>query len=61
MRNILEHKRLNALVYVRYNTRLKEQSLQRKQNADSILVDKLDLGYELIAKKEDPLPSLDLC
>ena len=33
---------VHALVYVRYNTRLREQSLQRKQNVDPSLVDDLD-------------------
>ena len=48
-------------MYVRYNTRLREISLQRKQNVDSILVDEIDLDDEWIAKKEDPLFLLDLC
>ena len=51
---------LNALVYVRYNTRLRERSLQRKQNVDSILVDELD-SDEWITEKDDPLIPLDLC
>ena len=57
----LEHQRLNALVYVRYNTRLRERSLQRKQNVDPILVEEIDSDDEWIAKKEDPLLLLDLC
>ncbi|RVX19940.1 hypothetical protein CK203_004465 [Vitis vinifera] len=60
-RNRLEHKRLNALVYVRYNTRLRERSLQRKQNVDLILVDEIDSNDEWIVKKENPLLPLDLC
>ena len=48
-------------MYVRYNTRLRERSLQRKQNVDPILVDEIDLDDEWIAKKEDPLFPLDLC
>ncbi|KAL6313224.1 hypothetical protein AAG906_018690 [Vitis piasezkii] len=60
-RNRLEHKSLNALVYVRYNTRLKGRSLQRKQNVDPILVDEIDSNDEWIAEKEDPLLPLDLC
>ena len=48
-------------MYVRYNTRLSEQSLQRKQNVDPILVDELDLDDEWIIEKEDPLHPLDLC
>ncbi|RVW74230.1 hypothetical protein CK203_055979 [Vitis vinifera] len=54
-RNRLEHQRLNALVYVRYNTRLRERSLQRKQNVDPILVEEIDSDDEWIAEKEDPL------
>ncbi|KAL6344305.1 hypothetical protein AAG906_037876 [Vitis piasezkii] len=57
----LEHQRLNALVYVRYNTRLRERSLQRKQNVDPILVEEIDSDDEWIAEKEDPLLPLDLC
>ena len=47
-------------MYVRYNTRLRERSLQRKQNVDPILVEEIDSDDECIAEKEDPLP-LDLC
>ena len=57
----LEHKMLIALVYVRYNTRLRERSLQMKQNIDPILVDELDSDYEWIIEKEDPLVPPDLC
>ncbi|RVW88781.1 hypothetical protein CK203_034720 [Vitis vinifera] len=60
-RNRLEHQRLNALVYVRYNTRLRERSLQRKQNVDPILVEEIDSDDEWIAEKEDPFLPLDLC
>ena len=48
-------------MYVRYNTRLKKQSLQKKQNVDPILVEEIDSDDEWIAKKEDPLLPLDLC
>ena len=48
-------------MYVRYNTRLRERSLQRKQNVDPILVEEIDLDDEWIAEKEDPLLPLDLC
>ena len=58
---MLEHKRLNALVYVRYNARLRERSLQMKQNIDPILEDKFDSDDEWITEKEDPLLLLDLC
>ena len=46
---------------MRYNTRLRERNLQRKQNVDPILVDEIDLDDEWIAEKEDPLLPLDLC
>ena len=59
--NRLEHKRLNVLVYVWYNTRLRERSLQRKQNVEPILVDEIDSDDEWIAEKKDPLLLLDLC
>ncbi|RVW43014.1 hypothetical protein CK203_090073 [Vitis vinifera] len=39
----------------RYNTRLRERSLQRKQNVDPILVEEIDSDDEWIAEKEDPL------
>ena len=46
---------------MRYNTRLRERNLQRKQNVDLILVDEIDSDDEYIVEKEDPLISLDLC
>ncbi|RVW98236.1 hypothetical protein CK203_031867 [Vitis vinifera] len=56
-RNRLEHQRLNALVYVRYNTKLRERSLQRKQNVDPILVEEIDSDDEWIAeKRRSPSP-----
>nr|XP_016514317.1 PREDICTED: uncharacterized protein LOC107831102 [Nicotiana tabacum] len=46
-RNRLEHHRLNALVYVRYNTRLRERSIKRKlQKFDPVLVDEVDSDDE---------------
>ncbi|RVX09356.1 hypothetical protein CK203_015304 [Vitis vinifera] len=45
----------------KYNTRLRERSLQRKQNVDPILVEEIDSDDEWIAEKEDPLLPLDLC
>ena len=47
-------------MYVRYNTRLRERSLQRKQNVDPILVEEIDSDDEWIVEKEDPLFPLDL-
>ena len=55
----LEHKKLNAIMYVRYNTRLKEQSIQRKQNVDPILVEEIDFDDEWIIEKEAPLLLFD--
>ena len=46
---------------VRYNTRLRDRSLQRKQNVDPILVEENDSDDEWIAEKEDPLLPVDLC
>ena len=40
---------------------MRERSLQRKQNVDSILVDELDSDDECITEKEDPLLPIDLC
>ncbi|XP_027774684.1 uncharacterized protein LOC114078294 [Solanum pennellii] len=55
-RNRLEHHRLNALVYVRYNTRLRERSIKRKlQKVDPVLVNEIDSDGEWINEKEDPL------
>ncbi|XP_075080280.1 uncharacterized protein LOC107806086 [Nicotiana tabacum] len=55
-RNRLEHHRLNSLVYVRYNARLRERSIKRKmQNVDPILVDEIDSDDEWITEKEDPV------
>ena len=56
-------------MYVRYNTKLRKQSLQRKQNVDMILVDdvvlilvdEIDLDDEWIVEKEDPLLELNFC
>ena len=58
---MFEHKKLNKLVYVRYNTRLRERSVQRKQNVDPILVDELNSDDEWIVKKENHLIPLDFC
>ncbi|RVW34182.1 hypothetical protein CK203_106000 [Vitis vinifera] len=42
-------------------SRLRERSLQRKQNVDPILVEEIDSDDEWIAEKEDPFLPLDLC
>ena len=41
-------------MYVRYNTRLRERSLQRRQNIDLILVEEIDLDDKWIVKKVIP-------
>ena len=46
---------------MKYNTRLREWSLQRKQNVDPILVDEIDSDDEWIVEKKAPLLPLDLC
>lgn len=46
---------MNALVYVKYNTKLRERSIKRRQNIDPILVDEIDSDDEWIAEKEDPV------
>ncbi|KAL6498584.1 hypothetical protein OROHE_026525 [Orobanche hederae] len=54
-RNRLEHKRLNALVYVKYNLRLRERSIKRRNKIDPIVVDEIDSDEEWITEKEDPV------
>ena len=46
---------------MRYNTKLRKQSLQRKQNVDLILVDEIDSNDEWIVEKKDPLLPLNFC
>ncbi|XP_028093919.1 uncharacterized protein LOC114294015 [Camellia sinensis] len=58
-RNRLEHKHLNALVYVKYNTKLRERSIKRRQNIDPILIDGIDSDDEWIAEKEGPVLPFD--
>ncbi|KAL6534805.1 hypothetical protein OROGR_013480 [Orobanche gracilis] len=53
--NRLEHKRLNALVYVKYNLRLRERSIKRRNKIDPIVVDEIDSDDEWITEKEDPV------
>ena len=48
-----------TLADVKYNTRLGERSLQRRQNVDLILVEETNSNDEWIAKKEDLLLPLD--
>ena len=44
---------------MRYNTRLREQSLKRRKNVDLILVEEIDLDDEWITEKEESLLSHD--
>ena len=48
-----------TLAGVKYNTRLRERSLKRRQNVDLILVEETDSDDEWIAEKEDLLLPLD--
>ncbi|KAL6562756.1 hypothetical protein OROGR_003763 [Orobanche gracilis] len=54
-RNRLEHKRLNALVYVKYKLRLRERSIKRRNKIDPIVVEEIDSDDEWITEKEDPV------
>ncbi|XP_009368889.2 uncharacterized protein LOC103958368 [Pyrus x bretschneideri] len=54
-RNGLEHKRLNALAYVKYNLALSERSLKRSGRCDPILVEEIDSDDEWITEREDPV------
>ncbi|KAL6535268.1 hypothetical protein OROMI_026642 [Orobanche minor] len=54
-RNKLEHRRLNALVYVKYNLKLRERSIRRSNKIDHIVVDEIDSDDEWITEKEDPV------
>lgn len=51
----MEHNRLNALVYVKYNTGLHERSIRRKKNLDPIVPNECDSDDEWIVEKEDPV------
>ncbi|KAM7517141.1 hypothetical protein LguiA_006724 [Lonicera macranthoides] len=59
-RNRLEYKRLNALVYVKYNTGLRERSIRRRANVDLILVDDIESDDKWIAEQEDPIFPTDI-
>ena len=48
-------------MYVRYNTRLRERSLQRKQNVNMILVYEINSDDEWIVEKKAPILPPDLC
>ncbi|XP_026432355.1 uncharacterized protein LOC113329733 [Papaver somniferum] len=52
-RNILEHQRLNDLVYVHYNLRLKTRNMTKKTFYDPIDFDVIDLTEDLVVD-DDP-------
>ncbi|XP_050387359.1 uncharacterized protein LOC126803624 [Argentina anserina] len=57
----LEHKRLNALVYVKYNSLLMERNIRRRvKKLDPILVEEIDSDDEWISEVEDPILPDDL-
>ncbi|KAK1439547.1 hypothetical protein QVD17_05367 [Tagetes erecta] len=51
--NRLAHKRLNDLIYVHYNLRLKERQIRKKKMPTDTLLVHESLLYEWIAKQED--------
>ncbi|VVA41105.1 PREDICTED: LOW QUALITY PROTEIN, partial [Prunus dulcis] len=59
-RNRLEHQKLNALVYVKYNTALRERSIRRRSKIDPILVNEIESDDEWIAEVEEPILPTDL-
>ncbi|KAL6565444.1 hypothetical protein OROHE_004499 [Orobanche hederae] len=52
-RNMLEHQRLKALVCVKYNFKLRERTIRRRDKIDHIVVDEIDSDDEWITEKED--------
>ncbi|XP_031496388.1 uncharacterized protein LOC116261699 isoform X4 [Nymphaea colorata] len=54
-RNRLEQERLNALVFVMYNLKLKERDTRRKSMGDPLCLDNIDSDDEWIVEKEDPV------
>ncbi|XP_024200195.1 uncharacterized protein LOC112203456 [Rosa chinensis] len=59
-RNRLEHKRLHALVYVKYNVALRDRT--KKRNAtmiDPIVVEEIESDDEWITEIEDPVLPTD--
>ncbi|CAL8115611.1 unnamed protein product [Prunus armeniaca] len=59
-RNRFEHQKLNALVYVKYNTTLRERSIRRRSKIDPILVNEIESDDEWIAEVEEPILPTDL-
>ncbi|XP_058105312.1 uncharacterized protein LOC131248850 [Magnolia sinica] len=58
-RNRLEQQKLNSLVYVMYNMKLRERSMKRRAAMDPILVDHIESDDEWIAEKEGPVLPTD--
>ncbi|XP_068336462.1 uncharacterized protein [Pyrus communis] len=54
-RNRLEHKMLNALVYVKYNLALQQRSKKRREKYDPIVVEEIASDDEWITEIEDPV------
>ncbi|XP_042443946.1 uncharacterized protein LOC122029053 [Zingiber officinale] len=54
-RNRLEHAKLNALVFVKYNFKLRERSIRRRDKIDPIVVDEINSDDEWITEKEGPV------
>ncbi|XP_048436097.1 uncharacterized protein LOC125475412 [Pyrus x bretschneideri] len=54
-RNRLEHKRLNALAYVKYNLALQQRSKKRMEKYDPIVVKEIASDDEWITEIEDPV------
>ncbi|XP_042454226.1 uncharacterized protein LOC122038507 [Zingiber officinale] len=60
-RNRLEHKRLNDLVFVRYNLKLRERNLSKtKSSLDPISLDNIDLLEDWISEEPSLLDGEDL-
>ncbi|XP_050102879.1 uncharacterized protein LOC126582742 [Malus sylvestris] len=59
-RNRLEHKRLNALAYVKYNLALQQRSKKMREKYDPIVVEEIASDDEWITEIEDPVLPEDL-
>eukprot|EP00253_Pinus_taeda_P036453 PITA_36453 len=58
-RNRLEQKRLNDLVFVQYNLRLRNQMMSKSRDLDPIVLDDIDPTSEWVEETEDPLFEAD--
>ncbi|KAG6648808.1 uncharacterized protein LOC122316382 [Carya illinoinensis] len=60
-RNRLEHKRLNDLVFVRYNLKLRERNIKRGRDAlDPINLENIDLMEEWVGEESELIDGEDL-